>query len=325
MTKPAHIAVTGATGHLGINLLKELLNQGFLVKALIRHNSLPFDHKNLSWIRGDLENTKALEELTENCQALVHSASAISLGEKDQDLVYKVNVTGTQNLLKACVNRPIRFLYISSSTVAKDPANNEVFDENTPYRSDQTFFYAWTKALAEQKVLASVKNDHLDACILRPTAIIGPEDNSPSPFGKTILDLHKGTLPFITDGGYNLVDVRDLVDTIIASITKGRKGGIYLLGGTYISLKELARMTNETKIPMSLPIDFLLALLPVIRLYDRIFPLKWPISKESLTTLKKAPKNMDCLKATNDLGHKNRPLQQSIDQLLNWFINNKME
>lgn len=325
MTKQGSIAITGSTGHLGMNLVKELLNQGFHVKALIRHDSLPFDHKNLTWIRGDLEDIKALEELADHCQALIHSASAISLGEKNQDLVYRVNVTGTENLLSVAVKRPLRFLYISSSTVAIDPVNDEVFDENRAYRTDQSFFYAWTKALAEEKVLASVKNDNLDASILRPTAIIGPEDASPSPFGKTIFDLHKGTLPFITDGGYNLVDVRDLVDTIIASISKAQKGGIYLLGGSYISLKELAKMTNKTKIPISLPIDLLLSLLPLIRLYDSIFPLKWPISKESLTTLKHAPKNMDCSKAVKELGHKNRPVQQTVDQLLHWFINNDME
>lgn len=325
MTNPASIAITGGTGHVGINLIKKLLDQGFLVKALIRHPSLPFSHKNLTWIHGDLENTQALATLVDDSQVLIHSAGAISLGEKNQDLVYRVNVTGTENLLNCCAKKPIRFLYISSSTVAEDPVNDAVFDENRPYRTDKTFFYAWTKSLAEQKVLEAVKKDGLDACILRPTAIIGPEDLTPSPFGKTILDLHKGSLPFITKGGYNLVDVRDLVDTLIFAITKAQKGHIYLLGGSYVSLKDLAKMANKSKIPMTLSIDLLLSLLPVIKLYDRLFPLKWPISKESLTTLKNAPKNMDCTKARTVLGHKNRPVQQTVDQLLNWFNNNKQE
>lgn len=322
MTKPSSIAVTGGTGHLGVNLIKELLHQGFQVRALIRQKSVPFVHDNITWVQGDLENLEALGHLVENCQAIIHAASAISLGEKNQDLVLRVNVTGTQNLLKICEKTPIRFIYISSSTVAIDPVNDEVFDEKRPYRTDKTFFYAWTKALAEQNVLESIKTKDLDACILRPTAIIGAQDLSPSPFGKTILDMHKGQLPFITDGGYNLVDVRDLTATIISSISKAQKGQIYLLGGLYVSLKDLAKMANKGKIPMVLPINLLLTLLPVIKIYDKLFPLQWPISKESLTTLKNAPKNMDCSKAINDLGHKNRSVQETVDQLIKWFNNN---
>ena len=325
MTNPSSIAITGGTGHLCNNLIKELLRLGFYVKALIRKTSVPFSHKNLTWIQGDLENSNALEALIENCQALIHSASAISLGEKDKNLVFHVNVTGTQHLINICKKSSIRFIYISSSTVSEDPVNDEVFAENRPYRKDKTFFYAWTKALAEQKVIEAVNKDNLDACILRPTAIIGPEDNAPSPFGKTILDLHRGTLPFITDGGYNLVDVRDLVTTIISSISKAQKGHIYLLGGSYVSLKDLATMANNTKVPKSIPIELLLFLLPIIKLYERLFSLKWPISKESLTTLKKAPKNMDCSKASTVLGHENRPIQKTVDQLLTWCIHNKIE
>lgn len=322
LIKEKTISVTGGTGHLGINLIKELLLQGFVVKALIRHSSYPIVHENLRWIEGDLNNLTALEKLTDKCDAIVHAASAISLGEKKQDLVYEVNVTGTQNLLKTCLDKPIRFIYISSSTVVEDPINDEVFNENRSYRVDQSFYYAWTKALAEKQVLESEVKHNLDACIIRATAIIGPEDHAPSPFGKTIRDLNLGKLPFITQGGYNLIDVRDLSTTIVSSISRASKGGIYLVGGEYTSLVNLAKMANKTKIPSSLSIDFLFKLLPLIRLYEKLFPLKWPITKESLSTLKNAPKKMDCSKAIQELGHKNRPIQESINDLIVWFHKN---
>lgn len=318
------IAVTGGTGHLGINLIKELLCQDFIVKALIRGDNPPFIHDNLTWIQGDLDNTKALAKLVDKCQAIIHSASLISLGEKNQNLVYQVNFIGTQNLLKACLNKPIRFLYISSSTVVEDPSKDEIFNEDRPYRIDESFYYAYTKALAEQQVLEFESKQNLDAYIIRSTAIIGPKDYAPSPFGRTILDLHLGKLPFITDGGYNLIDVRDLVTTIISSISKAKRGAIYLLGGEFISLEKLAKMTGNAKIPPSIAINLLLKLLPIIRVYDKLFPLKWPISKESLITLKKAPKKMDCSKAILELGHKNRPAQETVNDLLQWFNKNNM-
>ena len=318
------ISITGGTGHLGINLIKILLDQEYLVKALIRHASLPLIHPDLTWIKGDLNNLEALSNLTDNSDAIIHCASAISLGEMAHDSIYEVNVTGTQNLLKACLGKAIRFIYISSSTATEDPIKNEVFDENRSYRSDKTFFYAWTKAQGELQVLEKIKKNNLDAFIIRPTAIVGPLDPGPSRFGRTILDLHKGKLPFITDGGYNMVDVRDLSQTIVNSISKGKKGSIYLTGGQYISLHELAKIACPTKIPSMLSLDLLIKLLPVINLYGRIFKLRWPINKESLTTLKYAPKRMDCSKSIKELGHTNRATQNSVEDLIQWFNENKM-
>jgi len=322
MTNSASIAVTGGTGHLGINLIRQLLTKNFNVKALIRNSSYPIVHKNLTWVEGDLNNLTALEKLTDSCDAIIHSASLISLGEKKQELVYEVNVTGTQNLLSTCLHKTIRFIYISSSTVVEDPVNDEPFNENRSYKSDKLFYYAWTKALAEKCVLEYEADHNLDACIIRSTAIVGPEDRGPSPFGRTIRDLNLGKLPFITQGGYNMIDVRDLSSTIISSISKAKKGRIYLVGGEYISLKNLAKMVNSKKVPKSVSINLLIKLLPFIHLYEKRFPLKWPISIESLSTLKNAPKNMDCSRAAKELGHKNRPLDQSVKDLLEWFEKN---
>lgn len=322
MKNSKSIAVTGGTGHLGFNLIKELLVKNFHVKALIRHSSYPIIHENLTWIEGDLNNLTALEKLIDNCDAIIHSASVISLGEKNQNLVYDVNVTGTKNLLSTCLNKTIRFIYISSSTVVEDPVNDEIFNESRSYKSDKLFYYAWTKALAEKCVLEYEAGHNLDACIIRSTAILGPEDRGPSPFGRTIWDLDQGKLPFITQGGYNMIDVRDLSCTIVSSISKAKKGRVYLVGGEYVSLKELAEMVNNNKIPMLLSINLLVKILPLIRLYEKFFPLKWPISKESLSTLKNAPKNMDCSRAAKELGHKSRPVNQSVNDLLEWFHKN---
>lgn len=325
MKNKSTISITGSTGHLGINLIKALLDKEYRVKALIRHASFPLIHPNLSWIKGDLNNLDSLSKLTDNSDAIIHCASAISLGEMDKESIYEVNVKGTENLLKACLKKPIRFVYISSSTATQDPMHHEVFDENRPYRTDKKFYYAWTKAQGEKKVLDYIKNKRFDAYILRPSAIIGPEDPGPSRFGRTILDLYLGKLPFITNGGYNMVDVRDLSLTIINSLTKAERGAIYLTGGQYISLTDLAKLARPSNTPSVLSLDLLIRLLPLINLYDKIFKLKWPINKESLTTLKYAPERMNCSKAINDLGHTNRAIQLSVEDLIQWFKKNDIK
>jgi len=318
-----YISVTGGTGHLGRNLIDMLLQQGKQVKALKRSLETPYHHPNLTWIQGDLSNLIKLNSLLDNSAAIIHCASAISLGELDQDFVYNVNVTGTSNLLKACSERDIKFIYISSSTAVQDSVDNELFDENRPYKSDTKFYYAFTKAIAEQRVLSAVEKNNLDACIIRPTAIIGPADYLPSRFGVTILDLYRAKLPFITDGGYNMIDVRDLSQTIINCISMGKKGRVYLTGGQYLSLKELSKLVNPNKIPTCIPVDFLILILPLIKLYDKLFKLKWPISSESLYTLKFSPKKMDSSRAIKELLHHPRPIKNTIEDLITWFNENK--
>lgn len=325
MTVKRYISVTGGTGHLGRVLIQILLEQGKKVKALIRSKDKPFEHPGLSWIEGDLNNAGALEALTDQSEAVIHCASAISLGEIDQSVVFEVNVKGTSNLIDSCLNKDVRFVYISSSTVVKEGLPGELIDEKSDYKTDNRFYYAWTKAIAEQRVLEAVTNKALDAFIIRATSIVGPPDQGPSRFGRTILDLNRGQLPFITDGGYDMVDVRDLAQTIVNSLDRAKKGNIYLVGGTYISLEDLAHLARAPKTPVKIPVNMLLALLPLIRIYDKLFSLKWPVNRESLHTLKFSSENMDFSKAIRELGHESRPIEDSIKDLISWFHQNKIK
>jgi dihydroflavonol-4-reductase len=103
----------------------------------------------------------------------------------------------------------------------------------------------------------------------------------------------------------------------------GKKGRVYLAGGDYISLKELAKIVSPSKIPLSIPVDLLLSFLPLINIYDKLFHLKWPVTRESLITLKFSPKNIDSSRAIRELGHQTRPIKQTLDDLVTWFNENK--
>lgn len=313
------IAITGVTGHLGFNLVKFLLQEGYQVRALIRSNQVPFIKDDLLWVHGDLTNVDNLKTLLHHSDTLIHCASLVSLDDLDKKNVYQTNVVGTKTLIDLCVKNKIRMIHISSSSVGQTAGRNEKFDESNPYIDDQNFYYAWTKAKSEKMVLSSVKNENLDAFIVRPTAIIGPADPKPSPFGQTIFDIHLGKLSILTSGGYDLVDVRDLCKTIIKSLTMGEKGEVYLIGGEYISIKKLARLLKPKGFQLIIPVDFLLFLLPLIKIYDRIFGLKWPITRESLYTLKHAPKHVNSSKAKQELLHVNRPIKTTLDDLIEWF------
>lgn len=319
MIAQQRISLTGGSGHLGTCLITLLLEQNYIVKALYKNNLPKIKHPNLTWTKGDVIDKDSIEKLIENTSVLVHSASIISLGEKNRDVVYNTNVLGTKTVIEACLNKDIRLLYISSSNAVIESENHDVFDENRPYKTKTDFLYGYTKALSEQNILKAVTKSNLDAIILRPTSIVGPPDFMPSHFGKTILDMLKGSIPALTTGGYNLVDVRDLSQTIINSFTKGKSGEIYLVGGNYYSLKEIATMANPKLKPIIFPLGLLIFISPLFNLFNKLFKMRWPVTKESLIILKKAPKNVDSSKAITNLNHNIRPTKITIEDLITWF------
>lgn len=325
MTAKPQISITGATGHLGSALIPLMLDQGYRLNCLYRKHKLSIEHPNLKWVKGDLENTGSLSKLLKGSNALIHAASLISVGEDNHPEVFQVNVKGIEKVITKCLEHHIKLVYISSSTAVEAGNPMSVLDEAAPWKKNKEFYYGWTKAEAEKKIQDSVQNEGLNSCILRPTALIGPPDFGPSRFGRTILDIHQGKLPMITTGGYNLIDVRDFSQTVINSIERGRKGEAYFTGGRYYSLKDLAARINPEKVPFCISVDLLIRILPLVNLYSRVFPMRWPINKESLITLKNAPRNLDSSKAEKHLLHKTRPLNDSVKDLINWMSKNNKQ
>ncbi len=93
------------------------------------------------------------------------------------------------------------------------------------------------------------------------------------------------------------------------------------LAGIFTPLKELARTVNSARVPPVISINLLLFLLPLIRLYQKFVPLRWPINRESLLTIKQGPNRVDSTKAREQLGHQCRPLEESVRDLIHWMKN----
>lgn len=314
----AQISITGSTGHLGSVLIPMLLEQGYALRCLYRKENYLLGSKCLSWIQGDLREDSVLAELLRNSDLLIHCASVISVGEDNQNEVYQVNVESSRRLIGQCLKNQVRLIYISSSTATIPEESGKRLDENSPLVDSKEFFYGWTKARAEELVKDAVLKEGLNAIILRPTALVGPPDRRPSRFGKTIFDLHHGRLPMISSGGYDLLDIRDFSQTVINSIDMGQKGEVYVTGGNYHTMKALASMVNRNKKLPVVSVNLLIGLLPLIELYSRFFPLRWPVNRESLLTLKTAPKYVDSSKAAEQLLHRTRPLEESVRDLIEW-------
>lgn len=238
--------------------------------------------------------------------------------------MYETNVVNLASIVTHCIENKVRLVYISSSTAVQKNSSDQAYSEDLPYVEDKNFWYAWTKAQAEQLILKQMNNG-LKTYILRPTAIVGPPDHGPSQFGNTLYDLYRKRLPFITEGGYNIVDLRDLCATIINSLAMAKNGEIYLVGGHYANFRTLALLMGRFKAPPKLSLRLLRSCLPLIQGIHKIVPLKWPVNKESLYTLEHAPEEMDLSKSIRDLRHKSRPLEDTLADLVTWFTSENTE
>jgi dihydroflavonol-4-reductase len=151
-------------------------------------------------------------------------------------------------------------------------------------------------------------------------------DYEPSLIGKAFLQLYRHQIPALVPGGYNWVDVRDIVQAAIQSIEKGRKGEKYLLAGHWHSLSEVARFiekhTGKKVVQMVIPFWLARIGLPFITLYSRISRRTPLYTSESLEIILKGSKQISYEKASRELGFRPRSMDETVQDMMKWFDTN---
>lgn len=320
------ISVTGASGHVGNVLCRKLVASGHKVKALVHQDENDLKTIGVDMVQGDLLNPDSLEKLCEKTEILFHLAAKISINEKEKELVYQTNVTGTENLIKASFKAGIKKFIHFSTIHALDPFPlDEKMDETRKFITHTHMIYEQSKTDGERLVLKAAK-DGLNAVIITPTAIVGPYDYKPSYLGQALIKMYTNSLPMLVPGGYDWVDVRDVVDCAIKAAEKGRKGERYLASGQYLSLKELSKMISiisGKKTPSFTGPAFLAKVgLPFITLYAR-FKNEDPLyTSNSLEILKNSNSKISHAKATSELEYNPRPLEETLRDTFEWYVQN---
>jgi dihydroflavonol-4-reductase len=316
------IAVTGANGHVGANLCRTLIAEGHNVKALVHKHQDALLGLDIELIHGSVNDPEALRKLFKGSEIVFHLAALISIdGQKDKLL--KVNYEGTKNLLDIIRENGVRrLIHFSSIHSLKHFPYNEPMDETRSLIQDGPMWYEITKALAEKKVLEAAAGG-LDAVVINPTAIVGPNDYKPSLVGSVLIRLYKNSLPALVPGGYNWVDVRDVVKGSIAAMDSGRKGERYILGGQWVSVRDLAlilqKVTNKKINKLMVPTSIAKVGVPFIKAYAKIMDQEPLYTYESLRALREVNTKISCLKAETELGYMPRSLDITLRDTMDWF------
>jgi dihydroflavonol-4-reductase len=220
--------------------VRALVERNHSVSALLRHGA---SHPLLEGIRfktiqGDLFSQKILDDAIKECDAVIHCAAVVSFDEKNWRETYQVNVTGTDNILKAALKHNKRVVFVSTaSTIGTPRKQQQIMDETTPYSFEDRNPYTHSKHIAEKHVQLSVKQG-LDATIVNPSSVYGKGDIHGT--GTLLYGLIEKYPVFIAPpGGCSVVAVQDVVAGIIAALEKGKKGERYILTSENITYHHL--------------------------------------------------------------------------------------
>lgn len=319
------ISVTGASGQIGVVLVKELLKQGHEVTALV-FNSQKKGIENLpiKFLEGNVLEPLDCGRLCYGADVVFHLAAIVSINGDPHGHVWNVNVNGTRNILDACVKHGVKKLvHFSSIHAFNTQPVEQPLNENRTLADEQAFAYEKSKAAGQKLVLQYAQQHGLNASVINPTGVLGFDDHLPSIKGKMLIDFCNGNIPMLTPGGFDWVDSRDVVKAAINAMHRGGKGECYLVSGKYYTLTEFARVIGKVtrkKMPsLVAPVWMMKLLLPFIQLYSRIANAEPLYTIESLKSLLEGNKQIDYSKAAIQLGHAPRPLEETIADSYAWF------
>jgi len=318
--------VTGASGFIGSNLVKALVKKDFPVRALIRHNSNNCNLENLKIEvhYGDLLDYKTLERALTGCTFLFHVAAHYSFWDTSKNLIYKINVDGTKNILKAAVKTGIKkVVYTSTVGCIGITQNGTPGDENTSIdMSTLSNSYKHSKYLAEREALKFFENG-LPVVIVNPSTPIGPGDLKPTPSGKIIVDFLNRKIPAYLDTGLNLIDVRDCALGHILALKKGKAGERYILGNKNLSFHEILLLLEEItglKAPgLKLPYSFALIAAYINEIFSDYITGKPPIVPLGGVKMAKYFMYFDSSKAVKELGLPQNPIKKALEDAVSWY------
>lgn len=322
--------ITGAAGNLGLSITAQLAARGEQIRAFVLNGDKAASHlpEGVEKIYGDVRNPKDLERFFDipdiGSATVIHAAGIVTIYPGFSQKVWDVNVGGTENIVRMCVEKKVKKLvYVSSVHAIPPKKKGEVITEISDFDPDKVKgFYAKTKAAASKLVEEAVKQSGLDASIVFPSGLCGPGDFARGHITQLLIDCVTGKLPAGVRGGYDFSDVRDVASGVIAAAEKGGAGENYILGNRYVSVKEILTYVHEISgaklIKHMFPLSFAKFAAPFFELHYKLKKRPPLFTRYSLYTLE-SNSDFSSLKAKEKLGYKTRPFYETVSDTLSWL------
>lgn len=303
--------VTGSTGQVGLELCRALVMAGRPVRAVV----LPGDPAaprlsalGVSVAHADVRDTRGLRAACEGARHLYHLAAIVSTTPRHDPLMWQVNVEGTRHVATLARELAVARMIYFSSIVVFDPAPlDEPLDERRARLAVAgTAPYVASKIVGEQVVREQIDRG-LDAVIVHPTVVIGPNETHHLGVVRSVLHPHFARrLPVVFSGGFDAVASSDVVAGAMAAAARGRRGESYILSGQWHTIRDLLRRIQpRSRAPLprlALPIALARAVVPLAGLAARISRTVPMVTPEDLRQLA-GNRRISCAKARAELGY----------------------
>jgi dihydroflavonol-4-reductase len=317
------VMVSGASGFLGLHVVRELLAQDRRVRAFVRTPAKLFkhlaplgvdaDHPRLEVASGDMTDPASVREALIGCDQVVHAAATFSYRRRDAERMVRDNKLGTTTVLDAAIEAGCSAI-VHVSSIAALLRRGATLDQESPIGIASG---PYTQSKVDSERVARERQDAgAPVAIVNPGAILGPDDPYLGESNQVVRDILRDRLPTWPRGGMQWVDVRDTADVVVAAL--GRPGGRFLVPGEAVTLPhQVLRAVTGRRLPaVRLP---LAAALPVLHLGYRT---EWPLLPHAVEGARfiALHARVDASATVSALGVTGRPLEESMRDTVRWLV-----
>ena len=319
--------VTGGTGFIGGAVVRQLLEAGHEVRALVRPgadtrqlNGLPVER-----LEGDLSDGDRLRRGISGCDWLFHVAALYSYWGHGWEEYYQTNVEGTRRVLEVARDEGVeRIVYTSSIAALGVHGDHTLATEDTAASlEDRIGSYQRSKFLAQEIALDFARRG-LPVVIVNPSTPVGVGDHKPTPTGQIIVDFLNGRMFGYVDTGLNIVNVEVVATGHLLAAERGRVGERYILGGENLTLKQildiLADISGRPPVRLRIPHWVALAFAHVDVAMARLNRSRTPAATPEKVRLSRRYEWFDCGKAVRELGLPQTPARDALRKAVEWYV-----
>ncbi len=265
------VFVTGGTGFIGSEVVRQLRERGDDVACLVRNPAKGEKLAELGCelVAGDLGDTEAIRAGIDGCDAVIHAAAMYEVGipASERAAMREANVAGTENVLGAALEAKVpKVVYVS--TVGIGQTHGKTIDESYEYPDGPfTSCYEETKWQAHQVAKRLIGEGPALRSIVQPGGVYGPGDTSA--IGQMLDQFLAGKMPLIPfpDAGICFAHVEDIAAGILLALDKGRAGEAYFLSGPPTTIRgaieTVAKVSGRKAPKRAVPTPLLKMMTPI--------------------------------------------------------------
>jgi dihydroflavonol-4-reductase len=324
------VFVTGATGLLGNNLVRQLLAAGHRVRALVRSEEKArrmLGDLDIEVIAGDMEKVDAFAAALDGCDAVIHTAAYFREYYQPGDHaahLERINVRSTLELMaQADARRVGTFIHTSSSGAVGMKADGSPGDEDTPPSPEQLENgYFRSKVVGDQEIRSWTPANGMKVVEILPGWMWGPGDAGPTAAGQLVLDFTAKKIPIVPEGGTSTVDARDVAAAMITCLDRAHHGDRFIVAGEFRALEDimtdLASLTGVRGPTMRLPHALVMTFAFFEELRAKLTGGRQLVSRDAIRLLRWRH-TVSSARATRKLGVTFRPFADTARDVVAWY------